>query len=388
MTDPARRPAHDRCPGVFDPHPAADGALARIRLLGGTIGSEQMQTVAQVAAEFGDGFVELTGRANLQIRGIGDVDAVADALTDAGLVPSSSHEKVRNIEVSAVTGRIGGLGDLRPTATAQDAAIRADPALSELSGRFLFGLDDGHGDIVTRGPDAAAVLRGDPGHGASAADIVLDGEVVGSVTDVADIPAALTAVAADMVEVGRGGRAWRIRDLDAAARAELGARARDRLSAPVDESLPDAPTSPIVGWFTQDDERVLLGAVVELGRLPARLGEFLAAVEAPIVITPDREILLCDLTEGVAETVVRVLAPMGLIFDASSPWAQVSCCAGSPGCAKGLSPVRADVLERVSSGEPITAREHWVGCARGCGTPPGPHLRVEATADGYRREQR
>ncbi|MGW0038548.1 precorrin-3B synthase [Gordonia sp. NPDC003376] len=387
MTDPDRRPAHDRCPGVFDPHPAADGALARIRLLGGTIRPGQMQTVARVAAEFGDGFIELTGRANLQIRGIGDVDAVADALTDADLVPSSSHEKVRNIEVSATTGRIGGLGDLRPTASALDAAIRADTALAGLSGRFLFGLDDGHGDIVSRGPDAAALLRDRPGPEASA-DIVLDGQVVGSVTDVADIPAALTAVAADMVEVGRDGRAWRIRDLDAAARAELGARARGRLSAPVDEAIPTAPTDPLVGWFAQDDERILLGAVVELGRLPARLGEFLAAVEAPIVVTPDREILLCDLTEGVAETVVRVLAPMGLIFDASSPWAQVSCCAGSPGCAKGLSPVRADVLQHVSSGEPITAREHWVGCARGCGTPPGPHLRVEATADGYRREQR
>ena len=80
--------------------------------------------------------------------------------------------------------------------------------------------------------------------------------------------------------------------------------------------------------------RVLLGAVVELGRLPARLAEFIAAVEAPVVFTPDREILLCDLGEGVAETVVRVLAPMGLIFDAAAPLLRVSACVGDHGCAR------------------------------------------------------
>ena len=140
-----------------------------------------------------------------------------------------------------------------------------------------------------------------------------------------------------------------------------------------------------MGWFDQDDGRVLLGAVVELGRLPARLAEFIAAVEAPVVFTPDREILVCDLGEGVAETVVRVLAPMGLIFDAASPWAQISSCAGAPGCSRGLAEVRADVSERVESGLPVTEREHWVGCDRGCGSPREPHLRVEATGAGYRR---
>ena len=87
------------------------------------------------------------------------------------------------------------------------------------------------------------------------------------------------------------------------------------MAPPVGGSLDHEPAAPVVGWFDQDDGQVLLGAVVELGRLPARLAEFLAAVDAPIVLTPDREILLCDLGEGVAETVVRVLAPMGLIFD-------------------------------------------------------------------------
>jgi precorrin-3B synthase len=26
---------------------------------------------------------------------------------------------------------------------------------------------------------------------------------------------------------------------------------------------------------------------------------------------------------------------------------------------------------------------HWIGCARACGSPSGPHVRVQATGDGY-----
>ena len=83
-----------------------------------------------------------------------------------------------------------------------------------------------------------------------------------------------------------------------------------------------------MGWIEQDDDRVALGAVVPQGVLPARVAEYLAAIEAPLVVTPWRSILVCDLEEVVADTALRVLAPMGLIFDENSPGAAVG---GSPG---------------------------------------------------------
>ncbi|MFD0454653.1 hypothetical protein ACFQZK_31675 [Rhodococcus aetherivorans] len=42
-------------------------------------------------------------------------------------------------------------------------------------------------------------------------------------------------------------------------------------------------------------------------------------MDRPLVVTPWPVLLLCDLDEWAAEQVVRVLAPMGLIFDADSP---------------------------------------------------------------------
>ena len=84
-----------------------------------------------------------------------------------------------------------------------------------------------------------------------------------------------------------------------------------------------------------------------LGVLQARVAEYLAAVDAPMVITPWRSVLVFDLDEGVADAALRVLAPMGLVFDENSPWLDVSACTGSPGCEHSAADVRADAAAAV-----------------------------------------
>ena len=74
-----------------------------------------------------------------------------------------------------------------------------------------------------------------------------------------------------------------------------------------------------------------------------------------------------------------------MVFDAASPWLQVTTCAGRPGCAKALADVRADATVAVATGTlPADgARQHWVGCERGCGRPQGDAVDVVATPAGY-----
>ena len=83
----AVRSRADACPGVFAPHDAADGALARIRLPGGVIDATALRVLAGCAEELGDGRVHLTSRGNLQLRGLSRSPALAARLTDAGLLP-------------------------------------------------------------------------------------------------------------------------------------------------------------------------------------------------------------------------------------------------------------------------------------------------------------
>ncbi len=355
----------DACPGALQVHQAADGAMARVRLPGGMITAAQLATLADASTRWGSATLELTARGNVQLRGITDVEAVGEALSQAGLLPSATHERVRNIVASPLSGRVGGKIDVRDWVGELDAAICAEPGLAELGGRFWFSLDDGRADVSGLGADVGAHWRDDD------CALLLAGRDTGLRVAACEVVSTLIGVAIRFLEVR--GKAWRVNELDDLRELVPGAE----LSA---ESFPSLTRAP-VGWLPQVDGRVTLGAAVPLGVLPARVAEYLAAVEAPVVITPWRSVLLCDLSEEVADVALRVLPPLGLVFDENSPWLSVSACTGSPGCAKSAADVRADAAEALDDGS--GTHRHFVGCERACGSPLAGEVLL-ATGDGYR----
>ena len=357
----------DACPGALQVHQAADGALARIRLPGGLIRPGQLTALADAADRFGSGTLELTARGNVQIRGIADPDAVAGAVAGAGLLPSTTHEKVRNVVASPLSGRAGGRADVRDWVPDLDRALQADPELAALPGRFWFSIDDGTGDVSGLCADVGLYVL----DGAVTTALLLDGVDTGVRLDPSDAVPALVEVARRFVAVR--GTCWRVRELADGAPLLAGFTP----VAPAGRRFPLG--GPPVGWIDQDDGRVALGAAVPLGVLTARQAHFLAAVESPLVITPWRSVLVCDLTEPVADTALRVLAPMGLVFDDASPWLRISACVGSPGCERSRADVRAHAARLAAAG---TGAGHFVGCERACGSPlTGPVL--VATGEGF-----
>ena len=78
------RVTDDRCPGALRVHQAADGAMVRVRLPGGQITVGQLRALAAASASDGDRSLDLTSRANVQIRGIADAAAATGAAEDAG----------------------------------------------------------------------------------------------------------------------------------------------------------------------------------------------------------------------------------------------------------------------------------------------------------------
>lgn len=389
--------------------------------------SAQLQVLADAARDLGNGNLELTSRGNIQLRQVRDASELAQRLGEADLLPSRTHERVRNIVASPLSGRVGGFADVHGLAVDLDAGLRDDPDLAQLPGRVLFTLDDGRGDVST--------LHGDIGIQAVGADefaLLLAGADTGlrvTAGEAVDVMLDAARGFLDLRGSSESGQ-WRLHEI--AGGVESVIETLDR--SPVGEPLELGATHTVpIGWLDQEDGLVTLGAGVRLGTLSARTTEFLAAIERPIFVTPWRSLVITDLDEGPAETVVRVLAPMGLIFDAQSPWLQVSACAGRPGCAKSHTDVRADLAAAVESdrvlpalardpadreqpiespagsadsedaatpaeqrpplielvaAEAVTAagRQHWSGCERRCGRPRGPVTDVVATEHGYRVE--
>jgi len=213
----APRTRRDLCPGVFRPWPASDGALVRLRLVGGRLSLASLSAAADVARRWGDGMLHLTRRANLQLRALpAEADVlpaeVVAAIAAAGLLPSRSHELVRNIMVSPQSGLAGGRADLRPVADALDEQLCADPPLAALPGRFLFVLDDGRGDLLDRDGDLGLVAVD-----STSAQLRAGDAGFGGVVRLEEAAGALADLARDFLEArGTGSTAaWDVRELRA-----------------------------------------------------------------------------------------------------------------------------------------------------------------------------
>jgi precorrin-3B synthase len=188
--------------------------LVRLRLPGGRVTTPSLRSLAEVAERYGDGVVSLTSRANLQVRGLPGTDGALDpgtlaALEATGLLPTRTHELVRNVMVSPQTGRAGGRADLRPVASELDRLICAEPLLATLPGRFLFVLDDGRGDLVGRTCDLGLVVLDE-----DFAQLRI-GDGWGPVTSLGTAAAAIAGLATEFAaRRGTGGEApWHVAEL-------------------------------------------------------------------------------------------------------------------------------------------------------------------------------
>ncbi|MFJ8433123.1 hypothetical protein ACIQ9P_17675 [Kitasatospora sp. NPDC094019] len=394
------RARSDACPGALRLHTADDGALARVRLPGGMLTERQALALADAAEALGDGRAEITSRGNVQLRGLASDcgGELAGRLRAAGLLPSDTHERVRNIVASPGPGPgpADGAADVRAWARALDAALCASPWATGLSGKFLFVLDDGRGDVAAldadvtliAGPDGTALLR--LGRAATARPVPA-GRAVAAALD----------AAREFLDAQRaaGLRAWHLRELP-------------DLLPPGPVPLPPSPLSagprPPLGALPGGGAHhgPHVGPHLGLHVAPrfgvATAGQWRALVDAAegeLRLTPWRGAVL----PGAPADRLPALAAAGFRTAAGTAWDGASACTGLPGCAKSRSDVRADaaraldglldgVLDGVPDGAPPPGPSlgagplpvHWSGCERRCGHPAGRRVDVLATGSGYR----
>jgi precorrin-3B synthase len=298
---------------------AADGGLARVRIPGGRLSAADLHVLADAADELGSGVLELTSRANVQVRGLRPAGEheLAARLRVAGLLPSDTHDRVRNIVASPLTGLVGDT-DVGPLVAALDDALCADPVPAELPGRFLFVLDDGRGDV--RGLDADVTLMRFP----DGYVVRLGGAKVGLTTE--PVAAALAAARGFLAErAAQHSPAWRLAELaDGPARvaarlddellpervADVTAAAARKTASPC-SCMRDRPVG--AGEYRQNDGRVALVVDTGDGRLPAAAFRTLAAHARPEVrVTPWRGVVLPNLDTAAVGTVTAALAAHGL----------------------------------------------------------------------------
>jgi precorrin-3B synthase len=416
VTAPVRPSA---CPALSRIVAARDGGLCRVKLPGGELHAMQARAIAAAAAQYGSGVIELTNRANLQLRGVrpGAEAALTDALLRAGLGPQpgarsaagdapgacatmtlAAADDVRNLMVSPLAGRdADALDDTRRVAAQLLDMLQSEPRFAQLSPKFALMLDGGERlMMLDHAHDLwfSAISPREGTGGTQAGPQATSGEVRYAI-GLAGSPAGarckpLATVSAD--EIPAVAHALVHAFLDLAAPDETRMRdLLDRCSAhgllkhasgllgrplaldgrPVDWRRREADALVRFGAHRQRADALwYVGAQPPLGRIDAQTLVRLAALvdglgTGTLHVTPWQGIVVPDIPESQVKALHAALAADGFIVDASDPLAHLIACAGSSGCAKGRADTKRDARLLARELAPAVA-VHLTGCPRAC----------------------
>jgi precorrin-3B synthase len=347
------------CPGALRPMASGDGLVVRVRAHGGRLTQGQAQTLAGLAARFGRGLVELSSRANVQIRAVAPADhpQVVARLDACGLIDADAATEARRNLLVTPFWQAGDDTAALALALTQGLARARDLALP---GKFGFALDSGATPVLGAAAADIRIERAGDGLWLRPDGLWLrpDGGVLGLPVAARDAADAALALARWFLASGGAAQGRMRRHLAAGARLPAGFR----------PMAPPPAFAPMPGPVAAG-----LLVAVPFGQLDAALLAALADL-APIRLTPWRMLLL----EGVA----AAPALPGLITDPDDPLLRVVACPGAPACGQGLAPVR-DLARQLAPHVPKGQRLHVSGCAKGCAHPGPADLTLVARGDGF-----
>lgn len=355
------------CPGVLRPMQSGDGLIARVRPWGGAIGLAEASALADAAERFGNGCLDLTRRANLQIRGLGEASlaGLQDVVIELGLVDRDARsEAVRNIMVSPLAGiDPDEVQDVRPLARALEHALAVDVALHDLPSKFGF-LVDGGGSVSIAGERADIALRAIGPSIALGLDTAAGTSWIGS-TSPDDAAQAALAAARAFLAVGAGRR--RLRDLDLTGFARLRGMLSPALAA-IEDARPLQPSRPL-GARPAGSGRFAVGVAAAFGRLDARQLRDFAVLAAQagaseMRLSPWRALYIEARDGASARRLVDGARDIGFIVEAADPILRIDACPGAPACRSSSVDTRRDA--RRLAALPFTGSIHVSGCAKGC----------------------
>jgi precorrin-3B synthase len=344
------------CPSAYRPMQSGDGLVVRVRPRGGRLLAVQASGIADLAERHGNGLIDLTGRANLQIRGVSAArhESLLHALAGLGLIDADEEtEAQRNVAVAPFWNE----GDDVHSLSAELEQALATPL--NLPAKFGFAIDCGAERVLAQVPADIRIERGAQGELIVRADGAKQGRAVERAETVGvALSLAKWFVASGGARDGRGRMAAHIAD-GAALPEVLGGH------------TPPAPAMATPGPGLHER-----GALVALafGQLQSQTLKYLSRLAPALRITPWRMIFI----EGYSETPRHE----GLVTRADDPILRVIACTGAPACPQAHAETRG-LAATLAPFIPADAHLHVSGCAKGCAHRGRSSITLVGTDNGF-----
>lgn len=351
------------CPSLPEPMPTGDGLLARLQPAA-PLTLDQLAGLAGLAADLGNGILEVTARGKLQLRGLtpetaGQLESGVAALGIA--LPAGFP-----VEISALAGRDPSApADPRPLAGAVGQGAAA--LVPRLAPKASVVIDAG-------GRLSLAALKADIAATAMQGGwrIELAGKAAGEV-ETARAAGAILRLLTRLTEAGPTARmVGLVAGQGLAALAETAGLSR------LTPQPARASVDP-VGLHALTNGTHALGIGLAFGQMRAEvLDALIALARAAGVVDVEpaagRALLLTGLTPTAAKQLQAEAARLGFLTDPADPLRRVSACAGQPACASAW--IETHALARALAPLIGEGELHVSGCIKGCAHPARARLTV------------
>jgi precorrin-3B synthase len=377
------------CPTLLTPMESGDGYLARVKPLAARLTAAGAVAIADGAAQYGSGVIELTNRGNLQIRGLGadTFERFAEGVLNLDLAnPDPGAEAVRNILVDPLGADDPNAGfDSHGLARQLTALLAEDAAFHALPGKFGLLIDAGSicsldgviADIMVRpaGKDLRIDLAGgDVG-------LCLTREQVASA--VSQLLHAFLDWRRDHSDVRR--MRYMVAEQSASSVFETADLSGDFLESPSNMMSSSGPPIGFLEISPGGTGAIGLGA--PFGQLDATSLKTIAGLaerfaDGCLRVTPWKSFLLCGVAADRAGRLLEDASRVGLIVDADDPRRRIVACAGRPRCTSAHVDALADAafLAGLLPGDDMV---HLTACTKACAHPRNAAITLVADAGGY-----
>jgi ferredoxin-nitrite reductase len=390
------------CPDIYHPAIALDGLLTRLRIPGGELNVEQCDAIAGLMTATELDYVQVTNRANLQLRGLAqDLEPKLLAkLTGCGLAAASTAtDGIRNIMTSPTAGiDATELIDVRPLVTGWDEYLTNHPELGMLSNKFSVGFDGGGSVSILDRPNDLTLLA------VSDRELLLhlamgergDAPVsVGVRLVVAECVPMLGAIARGYLrgceELGKNARrklrlrevieVWGLAKFGRVVSEVNGGRYRpefvvDRSRRSLAGETANQGCEHLGVWQQQQVGWSYVGIGLLLGRVNADQISGLADISkhygsGKIRLTPWQNAIVPDVRDEDVGVVRGLIEQLGWRFEANQVTGLLMACAGASGCQFGATDTQGDAIELANYLEsqfrldqPLNI--HFSGCDKSC----------------------
>jgi precorrin-3B synthase len=367
------------CPGALKPMQSGDGLIVRVRPRCGMLRPDELIGLAEAARRFGS-HIDLTRRANLQIRGVGEEGLLGlqDVIARLGLLdPTPEGEAVRNLMIGPLAGiDPRNVLDVREIARELARLLASERTLWALPSKFGFVID-GSGTLTLAAERAdirlTAIRNGTNPLVAIGLDTQAGIDWLGSVSPAAAATVAIETARA-FLETTPNGTQQRMRDLSAEGFASLRSSMKSRVNPlMVVPEKADGSSDRRVGLLDLGSGRFAVGIAAPFGRVEAAqleqlAGEMAALGVEEIRLSPWRVLYAGVASASAGNAVLGAARSIDLITDPDDPLLSIAACPGAPACRSTSLDTRGDArrLAALSSRFGFEGTIHVSGCAKGC----------------------